>query len=248
MNCLLCKATCCPYFTKDFHGDCTLGVCQYDKCPNCGSVFCSTMCELPDAPWRGMQDALLKDKAIGTFHPRDYGWYPRIVKQAEAIAELYRQKWIPNDGIILDWGAGTGMLSQECAKVGVTLECYDPYYHKDGWHKSVAAYSCAFVSCSAVLEHLRTHGDVDAVFAAPRCTDGVLMLHTSIVDVVPQDQTWYYLLPGHCSLWTAKAIRLYTNRHGYMQYLYHGPSATWFFAHHQQRFYPSTGAWQVRSV
>lgn len=59
------------------------------------------------------------------------------------------------------------------------------------------------LSCS-VFEHLIGIDAVDKLLSLANMS-GTVAVHTLVCEEVPDDSEWYYLLLGHCTMWTNKA-------------------------------------------
>ena len=92
----------------------------------------------------------------------------------------------------------------------------------------------AVVSCS-VFEHLLGRPDVDEIIGLLN-DRGTLCMHTLVCEEVPQDPGWFYLLGGHCTLWTNKSMALLFEQYGFAGCAYHVEGRMWFFFKDRQRF------------
>lgn len=90
------------------------------------------------------------------------------------------------------------------------------------------------VSCS-VFEHLLGRPDVDEIIGLLN-GKGTLCMHTLVCKEVPQDPDWFYLLGGHCTLWTNKSMGLIFEQYGFTGCAYHVEGRMWFFFKDRQRF------------
>ena len=92
----------------------------------------------------------------------------------------------------------------------------------------------AVVSCS-VFEHLLGRRDVDEIIGLLE-EKVTLCMHTLVCEEVPQDPNWFYLLGGHCTLWTNASMGLLFQQYGFVGCAYHIEARMWFFFKDRRRF------------
>lgn len=90
------------------------------------------------------------------------------------------------------------------------------------------------VTCS-VFEHLLGRPDVDEIIGLLN-NEGILCTHTLVCEEVPQDPLWFYLLGGHCTLWTNRSMGLLFEHYGFIGCAYHVEARMWFFFKSRRHF------------
>ena len=90
------------------------------------------------------------------------------------------------------------------------------------------------VTCS-VFEHLLGRPDVDEIVGLLK-ENGTLCMHTLVCEEVPRDPDWFYLLGGHCTLWTNNSMSLLFEQYGFTGCAYHVQARMWLFFRDRQRF------------
>jgi len=157
----------------------------------------------------------------------DPNWLVRTELQAKAIRSLFDLDFLPS-APWLDYGAGDGVLSSKVLQLGCSMRNYDKYMQRadfiQDWELEL---SYGLVACTCVFEHVRTREDLDSI-ANLVADDGVLALHTMVVEEVPSDPSWNYYLPVHCSFFTNKSMQMLFDDWGFKSSYYHAPSRMWF--------------------
>ena len=239
MKCFVCGEEMTPYMEKKIAVKYLDGLdtFEYVRCPNCHLVVSKTLYEMSHEDWAAFNTAAHEDyfKGVLKFEELDPKWLERLELQAELFVTLLKLGVLKYDAKTIDYGAGDGKLADKInEKLGrVWLKKFDAYMKPlDENYLSadeVKPSSFDFLTSSSVFEHLLgNQGDVDNVIGLIK-PDGIMALHTLICEEVPQDPTWYYLLPipVHCTLWTNKAMALVYKKHGFKGCAYNVESRMW---------------------
>jgi len=229
MKCVVCGKEMGFYFTKEFNAW-GLGTAEYWRCANCGLVICKTLYDMSQRDWRLLNDcyhnSLFKLAVDDPRRPMRLRGRERLCRQADTIGALTRKGLIPIDRQWIDHGCGNGVLAEALASRGLPVIKYDPYlgYSPEG----VLEKQYGLVISTAVFEHLRERAVYDEI-AGLVADNGVLALHVLVRESIPQDPTWFYLLPVHCTFFTNKSMQLLFDQWGFEASLYHVPSRMWFW-------------------
>lgn len=228
--CPVCGAPLAPAFAKDFSWE-DLGRVDYDRCTACGFTRSRTHAEMDDVRWTRLNAAFheQRDAAAGRSTParwreRADGYVAAIRAAREAGALSTARPW-------LDYGAGGGHLTELIeAATGQEILRYEPFCPGSGGTWVDAAElrpgSCDLVVNTAMFEHVRDRETLDHV-AGLVSPDGALALHTVIVDRVPDDPEWFYLLPVHCAFFTNAAMRRLCADWGFHSSAFYRPGKMW---------------------
>ena len=221
----------------------------YVRCAECGLVVNQTVYEMTKEEWRKVNDRH-KNYQGGNDNPSDPKWIARLRTQARVICGLFRYGVIKRTDKAVDYGCGDGKLSdfilEEYEKQTgekadrPLLRKYDKYMRPNGaedYCKDEEMIRGTFdfvVSCS-VLEHLIGMKDVDDILALVN-DEGIIAVHTLVCEEVPDDPDWFYLSPGHCTIWTNKAMTKLYEKYGYAGCAYHVEAQMWFFFKNQEKY------------
>jgi len=161
-------------------------------------------------------------------NPDDPHWKARTFRQARAITGMNNLGLI-GPGQWVDYGAGDGLLSTMVSKKGLYLANYDKYMHHADYLSDEDFNETLFplITCTCVFEHVRERADLDCIIDA-LYDDGILALHTMVVEDVPKDPNWNYYLQVHCSFYTNRSMQILFDDWGFKSSFYHVPSRMWF--------------------
>jgi cyclopropane fatty-acyl-phospholipid synthase-like methyltransferase len=241
MKCFLCNTEeMMPYFQKKLGG--VERIHQYVRCPKCGIVIDETFYQMTAEEWKYMNQT--ENDYQGTQeNPVDPRWIERLDAQAEVLSNLFQHTVLAKNLVTVDYGCGDGKLSdyvnahyeQETGEKlnHLLIGKYDKYMtpeHASDYLTETQMRPGTFdfvVSCS-VFEHLIGTDDIEEVVGLLSKT-GTLAVHTLVCEEVPKDPDWYYLLHGHCTIWTNQAMQKFYEEHAFIGCAYHVESRMWFF-------------------
>lgn len=247
MKCFVCGSEMKGYFRKKMLPE--MPEWEYVRCENCGLVLCQTVYEMSDSEWKQINDGC-GEKFGHDEDPDDPRWVERLNCQAKLFAGLADQGvWEPEMRFV-DYGCGDGKLADyvqnelNVSKTGMSsshkLLKYEKFIRPEGENDFLRDEDMKpgsfdmVVSCS-VFEHLLGRPDVDEIIGLLN-DKGTLCMHTLVCEEVPQDPDWFYLLGGHCTLWTNKSMALLFEQYGFAGCAYHVEGRMWFFFKDRQRF------------
>lgn len=222
---------------------------NYVRCEKCGLVLCQTLYEMSGSEWEKMNEGHREYQGSDE-NPVDPNWLIRLHCQAKLFADLAVYGiWEPEMRFV-DYGCGDGRLSDyvqnelnvrgEGTYVSCKLLKYEKFIRPEGDSDYLNDEDMkpggfdAVVSCS-VFEHLLGRPDVDEIIGLLN-DRGTLCMHTLVCEEVPQDPGWFYLLGGHCTLWTNKSMGLLFEQYGFVGCAYHVEARMWFFFRDRQRY------------
>lgn len=222
---------------------------NYVRCERCGLVVCRTVYEMSAGEWQKMNEGHREYQGSDE-NPVDPSWLSRLHCQAELFADLAASGVWRADMRAVDYGCGDGKLADYVQKELRTREegdaclCrllkYDKYMRPEGADEYLEDREAApggfdmVVSCS-VFEHLLGRRNVDEIIGLLN-ERGTLCTHTLVCEEVPRDPDWFYLLGGHCTLWTNKSMGLLYEQYGFTGCAYHVEARMWFFFKDRRRF------------
>ena len=249
MECFMCqKREMRPYFKKRIGGG-SHDISVYVRCEECGLVVNQTVYEMTKEEWRKVNDRH-KNYQGGNDNPSDPKWIARLRTQARVICGLFRYGVIKRTDKAVDYGCGDGKLSdfilEEYEKQTgektdrPLLRKYDKYMRPNGAEdyckdEEMVRGTFDFVVSCSVLEHLIGMKDVDDILALVN-DEGIIAVHTLVCEEVPDDPDWFYLSPGHCTIWTNKAMTKLYEKYGYVGCAYHVEAQMWFFFKNQEKY------------
>lgn len=221
---------------------------DYVHCENCGLVLSRTMYEMTDSEWQRMNDGHRSYQGTDE-NSVDPNWLPRLHSQANLFADLFASGiWEP-DMRAVDYGCGDGKLSdytENSKKSAGEYICapkilkYDKYMRPAGpcdylRDEDMRPGSFDMVITCSVFEHLLGREDVEEIIGLLNGS-GTLCVHTLICEEVPRDPSWFYLLGGHCTLWTNRSMGLLFEQYGFAGCAYHVEARMWFFFKDRHQF------------
>ena len=165
----------------------------------------------------------------------DPRWLERLNSQARVINDLANLGLLKDDLPWLDWGCGDGKLSDLLeAKYALSLQRYEHCIQKEHYlfKTDLAASRFGFVISTSVFEHVQDRITLDGIekLVAPT---GVFGIHTLVAEEIPQDPSWFYLLPVHCSFFTNKSMQVLFEEWGYSSSVYQIDAQCWFCFKHE---------------
>ncbi|HEU4657951.1 MAG TPA: methyltransferase domain-containing protein [Capillimicrobium sp.] len=233
MDCFVCGAALRPAFEKDFGGAYGLDVVHYERCPSCGLVVSRTHYELADDAWGALNERY-HDAYLGTeVNHDDPRWMDRLAAQAELLPALAGAGVVPAERPWLDYGAGDGKLADMVSERGPLTLKFDRYLPRgtDGFvdDGELAEGGYDLVLTTSVFEHVRSREPLDEVHRLVS-EQGAMGLHTLVRGEIPDDPSWFYLLPVHCTFLTNRAMELLVEQWGYASSLYAVDARMWCFS------------------
>lgn len=226
--CMICGADCKYYFTKKFNLELLQDV-EYYKCTHCGFVYSNTHKKMSAEKWNDL------NKWYHSYHGTnvtndDKNWTNRLNTQSDIIKIFVDNNLLCSNGNWIDYGCGDGKLSNMLEnKYNLILKKFDIVPVGSGFISEQELYSKKydFVITTSVFEHLRTIEELNNIFSLVSET-GIMAVHTFISENVPQDPTWFYLLPVHCAFFTNASMKILFNRFNYKCSLYNYEGRIWF--------------------
>ena len=233
MKCFVCGEEMKFFLEKDFGME-NLGKCEYVRCENCGIVVAKTVYEMSHEDWSKLNSECHNKLFHGKvdIEEIDPQWLSRLEVQANFFVDLLKRGIFKSDWRTIDYGAGNGLLAD---KINLKLKTdwlkkFDAYMAENENYLSpeeVKPESFDFLVTTSVFEHLLgNQGDVEKIISLVK-PDGVMALHTLICDEVPQDASWFYLLPVHCTVWTNKAMAKIYKKFNFKGCAYNVESRMW---------------------
>ncbi len=118
----------------------------------------------------------------------------------------------------IDYGGGSGLLSQLLAAKSWDSQSYDPFVNKDVDVRSLGEFD--LVTAFEVFEHVP---DIDALFQDLRSLmkpDGMILFSTLLSDgeiARGRPLSWWYAAPrnGHISLFSSQSMQMCLRRYGF---------------------------------
>lgn len=174
---------------------------EYCECRTCGFIFASTM-----HSWTKEQfnDLVYNDKY--TLVDPDH-----VIARAQNNAEFLDSTF---KGLStkphLDYGGGTGKLSEFLRAKKWDSTSYDPFYNK-----SSVQGPFHFITAFEVFEHVPDIKSMMMTIRHNMSEDSVLLFSTLVTDCVQDINTWWYASPrnGHISLFSIKSLHVLANQY-----------------------------------
>lgn len=232
-RCMICGGETSPYFTKEFKGDCGLETVDYRQCGSCGFAFSATHFALDPKAWGEVnrlfhQGAFEKDS-----FDDDPRWDERMSQQVDILDRLNRNGVFDRDLPNYDYGCGYGKLANLLAGRDMPVGKYEKYlpdvtadYLTD---EDIDRGGFGVVITTSVVEHVMEMETLDKIANSVHPERGVLAMHTWVGEVVPQDPSWFYLLPVHVSFYTNESMRLLMKRWDFVASVYVVDARMWLF-------------------
>jgi hypothetical protein len=223
------------YFTKDFGGSFGLNGVDYWKCKVCGLVVSKTHFDMSLKEWEE-----LNVRYHSSFHGTDEceddpRWIERLTAQSIAISELKRIGILPpylDDFPWMDYACGDGKLVDMLGDKGLQALKFDRYMNTQNGqyinNEQLKEKKYGVVLNTSFFEHVRNIEPLDEI-AGMVAENGVLAVHTMVRESIPNDPTWFYLLPVHCVFYTNKSMQILFDRWKFKASIYHVESRMWFW-------------------
>lgn len=234
-KCIICGSEMKFHFQKDFFTNPaftemtnSIVPIQYHACSRCGFLSSITHKNLSPHKWIELNDKFhhYNEKA----NRDDVGInQPPYIEQAMMLEMLIRNNIIDSDSI-LDYAAGYGTLSRILKKYyDRKISCYDKYVTDASFDylDTIDSKTWSAVINSAMFEHILNRKDLDDVNDLVS-EDGVLLIHTVIVDSIPKDPDWFYTdIPVHTAVHTNRSMSILMEQWNYKSSIYSPRSKTW---------------------
>ena len=218
--CPVCGAAATPLPAVDFNKSCEeangrflppSGIFfQYFLCGNCGFCFAPEICSWTTAEFENR----IYNKDYAEVDPDCSGPRPRA--NAANLIELFGER--RSEIRHLDYGGGSGLLSELLHKAGWNSTSYDPFHDKGVRLGDLGKFD--LITAYEVFEHVP---DVTALMSDLRLLlahDGIVLFSTLLSDGKlgqGQGTTWWYASPrnGHISLFSRKSLAILAAREGW---------------------------------
>ncbi|MCG8488884.1 MAG: class I SAM-dependent methyltransferase [Chromatiales bacterium] len=229
MHCLVCNADTHHYFSKQFE-EYGLGKVDYERCSHCGTVFATSLLQLPEDEWQSLCSRYHGRYRKDNENPDDPNWRQRLQSQSEVLLAMTELGLLPKQHHWLDYGCGEGELAGLLGQQGVQVDCYDRYWKKDHYinESQLLSDSYPVVINTALFEHLRARAEMDAIIDL-LTQGGTFALHTLVRGEIPKDPSWFYLLPVHTIFFTNQAMRILFQAWGFTSSLYAVDARLWLW-------------------
>ena len=229
-SCFVCDGRLAPAFSKQFAW-LDMGLVAYERCASCGLVVSRTHASLNRGEWERLNTAFHRERDPDAGRSTDQRWLDRARGYVAAIGAAMDLGAIPKDRSWLDYGCGKGHLADLVEeRTGHEILRYEPFLPGEGdrWVDAAALdpHTCDLVINTAMFEHVLDRASLDRL-AGLVSAEGVLALHTVVVERVPDDPGWFYLLPVHCAFFTNAAMDHLCRDWGFRASAYHVPSRLW---------------------
>ena len=235
MNCIICSSKMNFYFLKDFKQSSEfdkrfdLGKVEYFKCINCGFVMSKTHAEMEKKVWEKLNNDF--HTFIENPNNKKNNNQPPYVHIALLLNILLKNNIIEEK--ILDFGAGFGTLHKILLKYqGIKILVFDEYVNDLNsdiqylTRDTISSSTFNTVITSAVLEHITERNHIENINKLVK-NSGALAIHTLICENVPNDPSWFYLLPVHTAFFTNKSMKILMEYWNYSCSLYSLDAKTW---------------------
>ncbi len=201
---------------------------QFDECSECGFLTSKTHKDLSHDEWEKLNTEFHHFSETGGRDRTGFN-QPPYADQAMMI-ELLACNGLIDTTSMLDYASGYGTLSHIQRKYfNREIPCYDRYVRNPA-HQYIdepQKKAWSTVINSAMFEHVLTRQDLDDVNALVSDT-GSLLIHTVVVERVPQDPDWFYTdVPVHTVVHTNRSMSLLMQQWGYQSSIYSPKSKTW---------------------
>jgi len=231
LKCLICGSPMQFYFSKEYDSF-DLGKVEYYRCDCCGFTLSKTHTEMSDHSWKRLNHQYHSSYHGQETCPDDPKWIKRLNTQSMVISDLTKLGLLESKGRWLDFACGDGKLSDTLKENhDLNLLKYDKYMQKTiGFitDEALVKRSFDFVITTSVFEHFTRREDFDFVESLVSI-NGVLGLHTLVCEDVPQDPSWFYLLPVHCAFHTNRSMSLLFKQWGYSASIYNVEAQLWLW-------------------
>jgi hypothetical protein len=183
----------------------------YDKCAECGVLQATSMLDWSVEKFK----ADVYNDRYGEVDPDFESKRPR--NMADSIDEMFAD--VRHVSRHIDYGGGSGLLSQLLREKGWDSRSYDKFYNTDS---SVLGSRYNFISCIEVVEHVPDQMGLFAEFDSLLEQYGMIFISTKVSDhSVPamrpyEEFRWWYANPraGHVVLHSYQSLRVLAKRIG----------------------------------
>jgi SAM-dependent methyltransferase len=171
-------------------------------CNVCGLIFSDCLLS-PEAVEKHYKDQ----------HDNPFDW----MKEANGFVELLKNAGISvplMSSSILDYGSGSGSLTEALKKIGFKVDCYEPMLHGEFNRKSYAE-SYDVIILNEVVEHLEDINKTLDIIYSVLAPNGVVFFKTLLTDQIINDpenfkesfkRWWYKDDPTHISFFSILTI------------------------------------------
>ena len=218
------------FFSKDFDVF-NLSKVDYWRCQNCGFTSSRTHAEMTANEWESLNHDYHSAYQQKTDNPDDPRWTARLRIQAQVLSDAIQTNILTSSPNWLDYACGDGKLSALLAEEDIGLQKYDKFMsRREHYLKEDQLVPGGFdlVINTSVFEHFTRREEFDAVNSLVS-DQGVLAVHTLVSEDVPDDSSWFYLIPVHCAFHTNKSMSILFEQWGYAVSIYHVDSRLWFW-------------------
>lgn len=218
--CPVCAAPCTPLGAVDFNKNCeeTRGVClppsgrlvPYVMCGSCGFCFAPEF-----ATWSAED---FRREIYNADYPRidpdSSGARPRA--SAESLILTFGERGPP--GRHLDYGGGSGLLSDLLAAAGWKSASCDPFFDDGADLARLGTFH--LITCYEVFEHVADVNRLAGNLAGLLAADGLVLVSTLLSDgeLRPGEPVdWWYAAPrnGHISLFSERSLEVLATKYGF---------------------------------
>lgn len=219
-SCPICNAPCLLLDTVDFNKSCEdekgqvfapAGVpVDYSLCTNCGFCFAPEIAAWPLETF--------SEKIYNAEYVRVDPDYVDLRPRANA-RELVRMFGDKAKGTKhLDYGGGTGLMSQLLAEAGWQSRSYDPFVHRDTPVESLGQFD--LITAFEVFEHVPDVQQLMTILRSLLAPGGMVLFSTLASDgnIQPGHKlSWWYVSPrnGHISLFSWRSLGFLAQQHGF---------------------------------
>jgi len=216
--------------SNDFDKSFDLGVVEYHKCPKCGLVKSFNHSQMSLHKWEAVNKTF--HEFIENQNNTKVVNQPPYIEISQFINILLKEKIV--EAPILDWGGGYGSLAKILLKYhNVPSEIFEKYLinNKDKLidyvdKTSLKVKSYNLVISTAVFEHVTERETLDSIIKQ-LSNRGSLLIHTLICDSIPNDPSWFYLLPVHTTFFTNKSMAFLMKQWGFVSSIYCPRAKSW---------------------
>jgi len=213
------------YFSKEFNVY-NLKIVDYWKCRACGFVASKTHFDMEEKEWQKLNLRFHEDN---NKFDNPYNRNQRYFHQALMLHLMKKFGLLPS-GKYLDWGSGTGRLSDRMETLfDMKIYNFDKYLKPASNalpESQLVKRGYALVCNTGVFEHVRCRKTLDGIesFVSP---EGCLAVHTLVRGEIPNNPEWMYLLPVHCAFHTNTSMQRLMSEWGYTCSVYNENAKLW---------------------
>jgi SAM-dependent methyltransferase len=173
----------------------------YFLCSHCGFCFAPEM-------QRWSMERFERDVYNDDYYKVDPD-YIEVRPRGNAHSLLQKLPRLPSDIRHLDYGGGTGCLSQILKDNGWNSATYDPFFNKNTELKSLGKFD--FITAYEVFEHVPDVNQLMQTLSLLLAPDGMVFFSTSVSDGYIKNNeriNWWYISPrnGHISVFSKQSL------------------------------------------